>query len=88
MPATNILAKGDTKASSSEIVVAAGTPVVIGLEEAVSGAKVQIELKNSKNSFINIGLLSFPDKQEITLYGPATYRFSRQAGRTCRVFRG
>ncbi|TIM07603.1 hypothetical protein [Mesorhizobium sp.] len=83
--ATELLAAGSTAASSSDLVVASGTPVTVGLKGAAAGAQVQIYLKDDAAAYNLVGqLTAYSPATSITAAG--TYRFTRVAGAACGVF--
>lgn len=84
---SQILATGNTAADSADLVVAAGTPVTVGLKGADKYlAEVLIKLKDDAGNYTIVGSLS-PMAPAQCITAPGTYRFSRTAGTTCGVFR-
>jgi len=91
MPA-QILAIGTTNASSTDVVVAAGTPLTVCLKDGAGpivdgGARVQIQLKADSGEYFTVDTLS-QAKPAVMIQAPGTYRFSRKAGTSCGVFSG
>jgi hypothetical protein len=85
--ATEILATGSTAADSADVVVAAGTPVTVGLKGVADGqARVLISLYDGAAYNVVGELRSHSSSTQIT--APGTYRFSRVAGATCGVYSG
>ena len=84
--ATQILATASTAADSADVVVAAGTPLAVGLKGVADGnALVNISLKDDAAAYNIVGSLrSHAPSTLIT--APGTYRFSRVAGASCGVF--
>lgn len=87
--ATQLLAVGSTSASSSDLVVASGTPVTVVLNNtaaAVDGdAQVKIEIKDPVGAYFEMArLTSSQPATSITAAG--TYRFTRITGGACGVF--
>lgn len=90
MPA-NILTTGTTAANSTDVVVAAGTPLTVCLKDAagpvVTGASVDILLKDDTGQYFKVGeLYGSGDEAARVITAPGTYRFSRPAGVSCGVF--
>jgi hypothetical protein len=88
--ATNILSVGTTLANSSDVVVAAGTPLTVCLKDAAGtavepGARVDIQLKDDVGSYFRVDQLN-RGKPAVQITAPGTYRFSRPAGVSCGVF--
>jgi hypothetical protein len=83
--ATQLIATGTTAASSSDVVVAAGTPVTVGLKASVPGAEVVIALKDDASAYNIVGRLTHLSPATV-ISGPGTYRFTRVAGASCGVF--
>lgn len=88
MAAAQILATASTAASSSDVTVAAGTPLAVSLRGVADGqARVLIELKDEAAAYTIVGeLRSHSPNTQISV--PGTYRFTRIAGATCGVFSG
>lgn len=95
---TQILSVNTTAADSSDVVVAAGTPVTVALKDAAGPlvgvtngaakpAVVQIKLKDDAGEYFLVDQLTSA-KPALVIYGPGTYRFSRLAGTSCGVFSG
>lgn len=89
---TQILAVGTTAANSSDVVVAAGTPLTVCLKDAagpkvVSTARVNILLKDDAGEYFVIDKLG-SERPAVVINGAGTYRFSRLAGGSCGVFSG
>ena len=88
MAAAQILATASTAASSSDITVAAGTPLAVSLRGVTDGqARVLIELKDEAAVYAVIGELR-SHAPNTRLDVPGIYRFTRVAGATCGVFSG
>jgi len=87
--ATQILATGTGAANSSDLVVAAGTPVTVCLKgTSTARAIVRIQLKDDAAAYNTIGTLSTPDDNAKVIDAPGTYRFQRiAASGICGVFR-
>lgn len=90
--ATEILAVGTTAVDSADVVVAAGTPLTVGLKDAAGPdisdtAIVYISLKDDAGQYFRVDALT-PAKPALIIYGAGTYRFSRLAGVACGVFSG
>lgn len=89
---TQILAVGTTALDSSDVVVAAGTPLTVSLKDAAgpklaSGVLVHISLKDDAGQYFRVDQLSFA-KPALMIVAAGTYRFSRIAGASCGVFSG
>lgn len=89
--ATQILAVGTTAVDSSDVVVAAGTPLTVSLKDAAGprvapGAVVEIKLKDDAGEYFWVDALNSGSKPALVIYGAGTYRFSRLAGTSCGVF--
>lgn len=84
--ATELLATGSTAANSSDLVVAAGTPVTVGLKGlADAQARVRILLKDDAGAYSDVSeLTSF--RPAICIIAPGTFRFTRVAGSACGVY--
>lgn len=85
--ATQIINSGSGVANSADIVVTAGAPVTVMLNDAAGpdlpeGCQVDIYLKDAANEYFVIGALqSRPaERRATTLTGPGTYRLTRTAG--------
>ncbi|MBZ9973505.1 hypothetical protein LB517_28145 [Mesorhizobium sp. BR1-1-12] len=86
MAATQLLATGSTAASSTDLTIAAGTPVVVCLKGvADGGALVIVSLKDDAGAYNVIWRLT-SGSPVIEITGPGTYRFTRVAGSACGVF--
>lgn len=83
--ATELIAVGSGAASSSDVVVAAGTPVAVCLKDAAgpdlpSGCQVEIELKDDDGQYFKVGSLrSEVQSRSVVLIGPGSYRLTRTA---------
>ncbi len=93
MAITSLLTVGTTAASSSDLVVAAGTPVTVSLKNTAAAvpitARVLIELKDDAGVYYAINDLTGEWNKHATLISaPGTYRFTRIAGVACGVFSG
>jgi hypothetical protein len=89
---TQILAVNTTAADSSDVVVAAGTPLTVALKDADAttvpdGARVDILLKDDAGLYFRVDALT-QAKPATVIVGAGTYRFSRAAGVSCGVFSG
>lgn len=88
--ATELIATGSTAANSSDVVIADGASLTVGLKgQTGPNARVIIKLKDDGGAYNNIGgaggeLTS--DRPSVVLAGPGTYRLSRIAGATCGVY--
>lgn len=90
--ATEILATGTTGADSSDVVVAAGTPLTVCLKDAAgahvaSGAEVRVSLKDDAGVYFQVDTLT-GSRPALVITGAGTYRFSRLPGVSCGVFSG
>ena len=92
--ATEILAIGTGALTSSDVVVAAGTPLTVCLKDAagpvVGGfdyAAVQIQLKADNGEYFTVDTLTQGTPADV-IPGAGTYRFSRPTGVSCGVFSG
>lgn len=86
MAAAQILATASTAASSSDVTVAAGTPLAVSLRGVTDGqARVLIELKDESAAYAVVGELR-SHAPNTRLDVPGTYRFTRIVGGTCGVF--
>lgn len=84
--ATQILATASTAADSTDLVVAAGTPVTVCLKGVVAAdARVLISIKDDGGAYIGVGELTSSRPAQVVT-APGTYRFSRPAGTSCGVF--
>jgi hypothetical protein len=83
--ATELLATGSTAANSTDLVVAAGTPVTVGLKGYADNATVRILLKDDAAAYNWVGNL-ISVQPVVVISGPGTYRFARVAGVACGVF--
>lgn len=86
----NILAIGTTEASSSDFVVAAGTPNTICLVDSEgpgigAGAFVSLQFKDANAQYFTVDYLQ-SERVARVLIGPGTYRVTRAAtGVSCGV---
>lgn len=88
MAAAELIAAGSTAANSSDVVIASGDYLVVGLKGQTSPtARVIIKLKDDAGAYNNIYELN-SDRPAAVLTGPGTYRLSRLATGTCGVFSG
>lgn len=86
MAAANILVIGTTALDSSDVVVAAGTPLTVGLKGVVDGkASVIIKLRDDGGAYNVVGALTSINPATV-INAPGTYRFSREAGGSCGVY--
>lgn len=89
--ATEILAVGTTAANSTDVTVAAGEQLTVGLKDAagpaVGNARVEIQLKDDAGEYFTIATLT-SSRSALVIAGAGTYRFSRTAGASCGVFSG
>lgn len=84
--ATELLATGSTAANSSDLVVAAGTPVTVGIKGTVDAqARVRVTLKDDSAAYTDVGEIT-PFRPALCISAPGTYRFTRVAGSVCGVF--
>ena len=88
--ATELLPIGTGDASSSDLVVAAGTQVTVGLKDeagpVVGGGRVSVQLKADSGEYFNVDEMG-TSRQALVISGAGTYRFTRIAGGSCGVFR-
>lgn len=89
---TQILSVNTTAADSSDVVVAAGTPLTVCLKDAAgvsvdNAAQVRISLKDDAGQYFYVETLT-GKKPALVIVGAGTYRFSRIAGASCGVFSG
>jgi hypothetical protein len=86
MAATQILPTASSAADSADVVVAAGTPLTVGLKGAVDNAAlVSVFIKDDTGGYNFIGTID-PTTPAVEITAPGTYRFTRRAGATCGVF--
>lgn len=86
MAAAELIATGSTAANSSDVVIADGSSVTVGLKGLDgSQARVLILLKDDAGAYNPIGELTAL-KPSIVIAAPGTYRLTRVAGATCGVF--
>lgn len=83
--ATELLATAATAANSTDLVVAAGTPVTVGLKGVATGATVVVSLKDDAAAYNVVGQINSQNPATM-ISAPGTYRFSRIAGAACGVF--
>lgn len=83
--ATELLATGSTAANSSELTVAAGTPVTVSIKGDTAPVEVGIFLKDDAGAFKKVGSLT-SDRPAICISAPGVYRFTRVVNQTCGVF--
>lgn len=91
MAAAEILAVGNTAATSADVVLTDNTAAVFGLK-GVTGpnARVWIDVKDDASGWNPIDLsqsLSSAQPMFVMQSVPSTIRFRREAGATCGVFR-
>lgn len=85
---TQILATAATAAPSSDLVVADGESLTLGLKGVVDGqARVLVELKDDAGAYNVVSEITSHDPKTL-IVGPGTYRVTRVAGGTCGVFSG
>lgn len=78
--ATQILASGNTSASTADRTVAAGaTETLIFRSTAMNAAQCVIEVKGSDNAYYPVATLGDSGRVK-QIAGPLTYRVSRGAG--------
>lgn len=83
---TNILTTGTTALDSSDVVVAASTPLTVGLKGSFdSTSRVVISLKDDGGAYIPVEELT-QSKAALLIAAPGTYRFTRIAGGSCGVY--
>lgn len=83
MPQTTILAAGSTDASSSDVVVAAGSNATVGMFVASGTLPTDVTLAVTMDSpgvDITIANLT-PQEPAVVLAGPGTFRVVRTVGR-------
>lgn len=84
--ATQILATDDTEATSTEINVASGETVTIGIKGATAGASLDVEIE-SDEGWVKFDSLANVNGQMVkVIAGPGNYRLVRAAGVTCGAF--
>ena len=79
---TEVLAKGTTEANSTDITVAAGTPINVGLfradeKEIEDHVQFPIYRKDPDGNYQPTGLTLYKYEPNVTLIGPGVYRVSR-----------
>ncbi|MBW7968128.1 hypothetical protein [Bradyrhizobium sp. BR 10289] len=95
---TEILAIGNTAASSADQVVASGSTLTVCLKSAAgpaidSAARVDIFLKADNGEYFPVDSLTY-QKPALMIVAPGTYRFTRvldpqsRGKNTCGVFSG
>lgn len=91
--ATELIAVGEGATNSADIVVAAGSPVTVGIKDAAgpdpqSNSQVDILLKDDAGQYFKVGdLRSGVQVRSTVLIGPGTYRLSRTAdSASCGAF--
>lgn len=87
--ATEILAVGNTQANSSDVTVASGDELTVGIKDAYpptvdSNSIVDVQLKDDDSNYFNVDVLD--SSRPALILGAGTYRFSRRAGGACGVF--
>lgn len=87
MAASQLIASGNSVASSSDFTLAAGEIATVSLKGAEDGARADIELKDDGGGYTSVGLMTNA-KPAWSISSPGVYRVSRRAGATCGVFRG
>lgn len=92
MAAAQILAIGDTDATSADVVVAAGASLTVCLKDNsgpfIGGnACVHIQIKADNGQYFTIDTLR-PARSALVISGAGTYRFVRKGGTSCGVFSG
>ncbi|HTM77998.1 MAG TPA: hypothetical protein VL133_10255 [Devosia sp.] len=84
--ATELLATGSTAANSADVVVAAGTPVIVMMKDQTGAeARIRILLKDEDGAYFDVGELT-PARPALGLGIAGTYRLTRVAGNTCGAF--
>jgi len=81
---TQILAVGTDPANSSDVVIASGEQLTVGLKGAsaakgIPNGSISIQLKDDSGQYWPVGTLSF-GKPVLVLAAAGTYRFSRPEG--------
>jgi hypothetical protein len=86
--ATELLAVNNTAANSSDLVVAAGTPVTVCIKGDTKGVvTAAIYLKDDTGGYNQVGILTTSrGERAIAITAPGTYRFARVVGETFGVF--
>lgn len=85
--ATEILATGNTAASSDDVTVASGDSLAVALKDNDGRGVVKIELKDDAGNYNEVAELSAAARQRSAVLDQAgTYRFTRLAGNQCGVF--
>lgn len=87
MAAAELIAAGTTAANSSDIVIADGATVSVGLKAYAQGALAVVRLKDDGAAYNEVARLD-ASQPALLLSGPGTYRVSRIAGVSCGVFSG
>jgi len=91
--ATEVLAIGTGVASSSDIVIAAGSQVTLALKDAAgpniaSGGYVKIQIKGDSGEYFDIDELTAPGRSALVIVAAGTYRVQRiLESSSCGVFR-
>lgn len=88
---SSILATNTTAASSSDVIVAAGAFLTVGLKDADGDqvdhtVKVYVELKDDAGQYNKVDTLT--GVRPALVLSAGTWRFSRPAGASCGVFSG
>lgn len=85
---TEIIATAATAADSSDVVIADGETLTVGLKGLTAAdSRVRILLKDDAGAYNDVGELN-AYVPALVLAAPGTYRFTRVAGGTCGVFSG
>lgn len=88
MAAAELIATGSTAANSSDVTVADGSSLIVGIKGATGDlARVIILLKDDAGAYNRIGELN-AGQSVLVLSGPGVYRLTRVAGATCGVYSG
>jgi hypothetical protein len=79
-----IIASGTSELASSDIVVVAGTPTTVFLNDASTGnitesAKARVQIKAASGTYTTVGELN-RNQPALIIDGPGTYRVLRLAG--------
>jgi hypothetical protein len=85
--ATEILAVGDTAANSSDVTIDAGDSLTVCLKGTTSNEDgVSVFLKDDAGKYNYVFDLEVGGQRAVVISAAGTYRFRRDAGKTCGVF--
>lgn len=79
----NIIPSGTTAANSGDLVVAAGAPITVFLNDAdgrtlAEDANALVQIKAASGQYMTVGMLS-RSQPALIIDGPGTYRVSKRA---------